>query len=36
MPPVSFFISAAAAILFPRENPDVDTKTASGEEVHAA
>ena len=33
---LTIFISAAAAILFPRENPDVDTKTASGEEVHAA
>ena len=33
---LTIFISAAAAILFPRENPDVDTKTASGEEAHAA
>ena len=33
---LTIFISAAAAILFPRENPEVDTKTASGEEVHAA
>ena len=33
---LTIFISAAAAILFPRENPEVDTKTASGEEAHAA
>ena len=33
---LTIFISAAAAILFPCENPDVDTKTASGEEAHAA
>lgn len=33
---LTIFISAAAAILFPRENPEVDTKTASGKEAHAA
>ena len=33
---LTIFISAAAAILFPRENPEVDTKAASGEEAHAA
>ena len=33
---LTIFISAAAAILFPRESPDVDTETASGEEAHAA
>ena len=33
---LTIFISAAAAILFPRENPEVDTKNASGEEAHAA
>ena len=33
---LTIVISAAAAILFPRENPEVDTKTASGEEAHAA
>ena len=33
---LTIFISAAAAILFPRENPEVDTKTASGEEAQAA
>jgi len=33
---LTIFISAAAAILFPRESPDVDTENASGEEAHAA
>ena len=33
---LTIFISAAAAILFPHENPEVDTKTASGKEAHAA
>ena len=33
---LTVFISAAAAILFPRENPDVDTEKASGKEAHAA
>ena len=33
---LAIFISAAAAILFPRESPDVDTENASGEEAHAA
>ena len=33
---LTIFISAAAAILFPRENPEVDTENASGEEAHAA
>ena len=33
---LTIFISAAAAILFPRESPDVDTENASGKEAHAA
>ena len=33
---LTIFISAAAAILFPRETRMLDTENASGEEAHAA